>query len=151
MTPWYSAGLAFECGQCGLCCTGEPGTVAVSETEIRALAEETGLATPVFRERYVREMAPGETVLRERQDGSCVLHGGERGCLAYAARPRQCATYPFWRTLVASRERWRAESRSCPGIGRGPVHSRTEIERISQDDGTLTSLRAAPISSADRK
>jgi len=37
-TPWYHAGLQFQCTQCGSCCTGAPGYVWINKEEIAALA-----------------------------------------------------------------------------------------------------------------
>ncbi|MDG2335100.1 MAG: YkgJ family cysteine cluster protein [Myxococcota bacterium] len=141
MPPWYASGLEFECSQCGRCCTGEPGTVFVTEEEIQGLAGETGLTPEDFRARYTRVLGARETVLGEREDGSCVLHGGARGCLVYGARPRQCVSYPFWRKVVASRERWQAEAQNCPGIGQGTLRTPAEIANFADDDGTLSTQR----------
>ncbi|RMD61622.1 MAG: YkgJ family cysteine cluster protein, partial [Planctomycetota bacterium] len=41
---WYSAGLRFECTQCGACCTGSPGYVAFTEEEARGMASRLGLS-----------------------------------------------------------------------------------------------------------
>lgn len=114
----------------------------MTDEEIQGLARETGLTPEAFRERYTRGLATGETALGERENGSCVLHGGTRGCLVYSARPRQCISYPFWRTVVASPERWQAEARNCPGIGQGALRTPAEIASFAEQDGTLSSHRA---------
>ncbi|MEM7559637.1 MAG: YkgJ family cysteine cluster protein, partial [Planctomycetota bacterium] len=53
---WYSEGLRFECTQCGVCCSGEPGHVWVNQEEIVALAKEMELTEADFREKYVRKV-----------------------------------------------------------------------------------------------
>lgn len=136
MEPWYADGLAFECTRCGNCCTGAPGTVQVSEQETEELAALVGLDLADFCERFTR-LVDGETVsLIERSNGDCIFWSASEGCLVYAARPRQCRTWPFWRKNLASREAWREAGAGCPGIERGPRHALAEIERARTDDGT---------------
>lgn len=134
--PWYREGLRFECTRCGNCCGGAPGNVRVSDAEIETLALRTGLRDEEFRAVYTRRLRGGDLSLRERRDGSCVLYASERGCTVYADRPRQCRTWPFWRSVVRSPERWAEEARDCPGIGRGPLHDAAGIARTLEDDGT---------------
>jgi Fe-S-cluster containining protein len=59
----------------------------------------------------------------------CVFLGPE-GCTVYPARPVQCATYPFWSTVVADEQSWEEERRWCPGIGKGPLHTKEEIDKL---------------------
>jgi len=131
--PWYQAGLAFECRRCGKCCGGEPGYVWVADAEVERLAGALGLAPRHFRTAYCRK-ALGRLSLRERADGDCVLLAPE-GCTVYAARPRQCRTFPFWPEHVSSPEAWARLARSCPGVGGGRLHDAGEI---------LAALAAAP-------
>jgi Fe-S-cluster containining protein len=134
--PWYRDGLRFECTRCGNCCGGTPGSVRVSDGEIDALALRTGLRPDEFRAVYTRRLRGGDVSLRERSDGACMLYAAGRGCTVYADRPRQCRTWPFWRSVVHSPERWAEEARGCPGIGRGPLHDAGRIARTLEDDGT---------------
>jgi Fe-S-cluster containining protein len=134
--PWYAAGLAFECTRCGNCCTGAPGEVRVSEEEVVALATAVGLDLADFHERCMRVLDDGSNGLVEKPDGDCVFWSRAHGCLVYAARPRQCRTWPFWRRNVADPERWAAAAAGCPGIGRGERHDAETIARTAADDGT---------------
>lgn len=134
--PWYRDGLRFECTRCGNCCGGKPGSVRVSDAEIDALALRTGLRPDEFRAVYTRRLRGGDVSLRERSDGTCTFYAAGRGCTVYAERPRQCRTWPFWRSVVHSPERWAEEARSCPGIGRGPLHAAGRIAGMLEDDGT---------------
>ena len=79
--------------------------------------------------------SPRAMVLRQRHDGDCVFFHPERGCTVYHARPRQCRSYPFWSGIVHSPEDWTAESRCCPGIGRGDLHPADEIAATADRDG----------------
>jgi Fe-S-cluster containining protein len=142
MSRWYQQGLHFECTRCGNCCKGEPGTVLVSDDEIAELAAATDLATHEFREVYTRTLGGGAVSLREKRSGGCVFFDPARGCSVYAARPRQCRSWPFWAGVLASAESWQSEAESCPGMGRGPLRSADEIDAIVRDDGTLSSEKA---------
>lgn len=137
--PWYAEGLRFACTRCGNCCVGA-GTVRVSDEEIGVLARREGLAEAEFRTLYTRPLRGGAISLRERRDGSCVFLSrrpdGHAGCRVHADRPRQCRSWPFWRGVVHSRERWEEEARGCPGMDRGPRFSAAEIEATAREDGT---------------
>ena len=121
-SPWYAAGLRFECQpDCGICCTnhGDYSHVYLENSDIAAMAEELGLTRREFRRRYVK-----------REDGWQILEMGEKDCPfldgsrcnVYAARPIQCRTFPFWRENLDSPKSWEGLSEFCPGIGQGPRH-----------------------------
>jgi Fe-S-cluster containining protein len=133
--PWYRDGLRFACTRCGNCCGGASGTVRVSDAEIDALARRTELRPEEFRAVYTRRLRDGALSLRERSDGTCILYAAEGGCSVYPDRPRQCRTWPFWRPVVHSPERWAEEALECPGMDRGPLHSAAQIESTLADDG----------------
>lgn len=128
-SPWYAAGLRFECTRCGACCRGEPGVVRVADDEIRPLAAALGMSGA----EVVRELlrTDGHALrLYEWPNGDCVLYDPEtRGCRAYEARPSQCRRWPFWEQVLRSPEHWQRACRECPGCGRGPLVSCEEIER----------------------
>jgi hypothetical protein len=127
-TPWYGNGLAFQCTQCGRCCSGKPGYVWVDEQEIRQLATAVGLDLEEFRNRFVRSVRQRQSLI-EYPDGDCIfLDPHLRTCTVYEARPRQCRTWPFWNRTLANPQAWSAAAESCPGCNRGPVYSLTEIE-----------------------
>lgn len=124
-SPWYREGLCFECQRCRACCRGEPGYVWVSEAEVAALAAALGQPAEDFRRECCRKVR-GRTSLRERPDGDCVLLG-PAGCRAYAARPTQCRTFPFWPEHLARPAGWERLGRECPGVGRGRRWTLAEI------------------------
>lgn len=133
--PWYADGLRFGCTRCGNCCHGA-GTVRVSDDEIRAIAARLDLAEHEFRAMYTRELRGGEVSLRETRAKACVFWSDEEGCRVYAARPRQCRSWPFWRAVVHSPERWAEEAVDCPGINHGPLQDAETIRITIADDGT---------------
>ncbi len=126
--PWFREGLRFECTQCGQCCTGEPGFVWVNDEEIDKLAKFRGDARNVFTAVYTK-MARGKVTLREKANGDCVFYEAGRGCTVYSVRPRQCRTWPFWESNLASPEDWERTEGNCPGSGQGPIIPVEEILR----------------------
>ena len=129
---WYEQGLRFSCQGCLACCGGAPGYVWVTREEISLLSGHLGQSTEAFRKAYARRV-DGRWSLRERDNGDCVLLG-ERGCLAYEARPLQCRTWPFWPENLRSEKRWLDLKACCPGVNRGRVYSAREVEELT---GTL--------------
>lgn len=131
--PWYRDGLRFSCHQCGNCCTGEPGYIWVDEKEIHDLARTLKMEVQAFGLKYLKKVR-GRYSLIEKPNGDCILWSREKGCTAYAARPRQCRTYPFWPEVVESKKAWAEEARLCRGIaegleGQGKKHSQASIKK----------------------
>jgi Fe-S-cluster containining protein len=126
--PWYADGLAFRCTRCGNCCTGQPGTVWVDDEELRALAEYRNEEVQELEGLYTR-MVLGRRSLRERSNGDCVFWDREAGCTVYPVRPRQCQTWPFWASNLASPETWAETRQVCPGAGQGELIPAEEITR----------------------
>ena len=137
--PWYRDGLRFACTRCGNCCRGA-GAVRVSDEEIERLARRLALEPHEFRSAYTRKLRGGERSLREKRNRDCVFYDAARGCTVYGDRPRQCRTWPFWRAVVHSEERWQEEARDCPGMDHGPVHGAREIAASLRNDGTSGEL-----------
>ena len=128
--PWYSDGLKFKCTQCGDCCTGAPGFVWVNREEIAALAALVGEPdVEKFEREYVKNVGIRKS-LREFPNGDCVFFDGEsRKCTVYAARPRQCRTWPFWDSNLSSPEAWERTCEVCPGSGKGKLYQLEDIEK----------------------
>lgn len=125
--PWYRDGLAFTCTRCGDCCTGAPGYVWVDADSIRALAAYLEIPEAEFTARYVRRVGPRLSLV-ERPNGDCVFWARGEGCSVYEARPRQCRTWPFWTTNLATPADWERTCKTCPGAGQGAVYSLVQIE-----------------------
>jgi Fe-S-cluster containining protein len=124
--PWYNEGLRFRCTRCGNCCTGAPGYVWVDDEELRAIAEFRGEPAEEVAALYARPGRRGRT-LREKDNGDCVFYDREAGCTIYPVRPRQCRTWPFWESNVASPEAWQRTCEVCPGAGSGELIPAEEI------------------------
>ena len=100
------------CASCGgQCCVGERGVIWVNAEEISALAKLFNLDYDIFCEKYAKKI-DGRVSLREKpyKDGwACIFY--EEGCTVYAARPAQCATFPFWEKFLQE-----PQYLSCPGV-----------------------------------
>ena len=124
--PWYCDGLAFECTRCGNCCTGAPGYVWVTIDEAKSLSESLTLSLEEFANRYLR-LVGDRLSLIEQPTGECIFWDSIAGCRVYESRPAQCRTWPFWPENLASPEDWAKTQGTCPGSGRGRIHSLEEI------------------------
>lgn len=126
--PWYKDGLNFACTQCGNCCTGSPGVVWVGDEEISQIAEHLGKPVGEVRLFHTRPVR-GRVSLTEYANGDCTFFDPQtRRCRIYAVRPRQCRSWPFWKSNLESPARWRDAQKVCPGAGQGAFVSLDEIE-----------------------
>lgn len=128
---FYENGLRFECQRCLYCCSAEPGYVYLSREDIISGANATALSPRDFISVYCRVIDFGTfsmVSLKEKENYDCIFLTKD-GCSIYQSRPLQCRTYPFWPSVIESRESWEREGRSCPGIGKGKALPREEIER----------------------
>jgi len=137
--PWYAGGLAFECTQCGDCCSGPgEGYVWVTQTEILTLAAAIGMSDRLeeFERKFTRQIG-SQTSLVEYSDGDCIfLDSKTRGCSVYESRPVQCRTWPFWKSNVKSPRAWAQAAKSCPGCNHGRLYSLAEISvSLAKDTG----------------
>jgi Fe-S-cluster containining protein len=125
---WYADGLAFRCTRCGKCCTGEPGHVWVNDEEVQEIAAFRGEAVAQTLALYTR-LVGLQRSLREKANHDCVFWDREAGCTIYPVRPRQCRTWPFWESNVATPLDWQETTAICPGAGQGELISAEEITR----------------------
>lgn len=125
---WYHEGLRFRCTRCGNCCTGPPGFVWVNEEEVAAFAKFRGESNRQTKALYTR-LVDGDRSLKEKANGDCVFYDRQAGCTIYPVRPRQCRTWPFWESNLATPEAWGKTCTVCPGAGKGDLISEEEITR----------------------
>lgn len=129
--PWYADGLRFQCTQCGNCCTGAPGVVWVDDDELQAIADHLGVSIGEVRLEHTR-LYGGRVSLREFANGDCTFFdGATRRCRIYPVRPRQCQTWPFWRSNLESPQAWTETSQGCPGINCGDLVPLEDVERLA--------------------
>ena len=132
---FYDKGLRFECQMCRYCCSADPGYVYLTKNDIERASSALSLSFDDFMKAYCRLVDFGGyslVSLREMENYDCIFLT-PNGCAIYEARPLQCRTYPFWKNVMESEESWKAEGRCCPGIGKGALVSRKEIEKRLKD------------------
>ncbi|MFA5698231.1 MAG: YkgJ family cysteine cluster protein [Sphaerochaeta sp.] len=133
MSRFYDEGLQFSCvSGCVYCCGVEPGYVFLSQVDLDRLCSHTKLSEAEFLQRYCRNVDMGAfqmVSLLEKPNNDCIFLE-KHGCSVYEGRPIQCRTYPFWSSIVESKEAWDEEGLSCPGIGHGKRYSKKEIDDL---------------------
>jgi Fe-S-cluster containining protein len=128
--PFYKDGLNFECQRCSACCRHDPGYVFLSEIDVKDLSEKLKMSREDFFKKYCKKVDIGgfsRISLVEKANNDCIFWENG-GCKVYTFRPLQCRTYPFWRPYLESEEDWNTLEASCPGVNKGNLHPRTEIE-----------------------
>ncbi len=126
--PWYHDGLRFKCSGCGNCCSGAPGFVWVNQAEIDAIAQHLEMTLADFEARYVRRVGIRRSLV-ELDNYDCIfLDSKTRKCEIYDHRPRQCRTWPFWKSNIRTPQAWEETCEGCPGSGKGKLHQLEAIE-----------------------
>jgi len=135
-TPWYVAGLYFECMQCGECCSGPAeGYIWVSRPEIQIIADFLKITPGQLRQECLRRVGLRTTVIEKPNTKDCIFLqqvDDQKSCAIYLVRPSQCRAWPFWPSNLASPDAWNKAAQKCSGINRGRRYSYEEIERISK-------------------
>ncbi len=139
--PWYAKGLQFECQGSGQCCVshGEYGFVYVTLKDRQNLAKLNGLTTAAFTRHYCLKTDGVFHLMDGPADSKglkpCIFLKNKR-CSVYAARPTQCRTWPFWPETMTAKAWTKDVAKFCPGVGKGRVWSKEEIERELSDQST---------------
>ena len=120
-------GIRFECQGTGKCCQsrGEYGYVYLSPRDQVRLAKHLGLKRAELKKIHCDE-SEGYVHLKD-PDKTCNFLDGKR-CTIYEGRPDQCRTWPFWPENLNAKT-WNEEVVPfCPGIGKGKLYTKAEIE-----------------------
>lgn len=133
--PFYEDGLKFKCQGSGNCCTshGEFGFVFLTLEDRRRFAKHLNISTAAFTRQYC-DMKDGVWHLKEDPKNPDCMFLKNKRCSTYEARPTQCRTWPFW-PEVLNPKAWKSEVASfCPGIGKGQLWTKEQIETIAAED-----------------
>ena len=126
----YSQGLYFSCVKCSACCRHESGIVVLTENDLKLLADFKKMGYNEFTEAYCRWVpywnGAERLSLKEKPGYDCIFW--EDGCSVYPVRPLQCRAFPFWESIVNSSAAWKSIAASCPGMNKGTLVTRDEIE-----------------------
>jgi len=129
---FYADGLRFSCKRCSSCCRYDPGFVYLSQKDINKLSSALKIdANGVISEycRWVTDINGDKVLsLKEKSNNDCILW--DYGCTVYQARPIQCVTFPFWKSVIASEKCWEIAADDCPGMNSGELHTKEEIDKI---------------------
>ena len=126
---FYKDGIKFECKQCGNCCNIE-GYVFIFKEDLNRILEKTDFTMSDLQTSYLSTV-DGYTVLRDKGTGSCIFWDEAiRGCKIYEARPTQCRTFPFWKTLLYNEKKWEEGTADCEGVGSGKLYTEEEIDEL---------------------
>ena len=135
-TPWYIAGLHFECCQCGNCCSGpDEGYVWATIPEIEFIAKHLSMPLEKLRKKYLRRIGSRTSLIEKPDNKDCVFLtnlNGQKVCGIYHVRPNQCRTWPFWPSNLAGPDEWNTATVKCPGINRGKLYTFDEIEKLKK-------------------
>jgi len=126
---FWENGIQFECQGSGKCCSshGEYGYVYMTKADRKRMAEHLNLKTKEFTNKFCRK-TDGYHHLKLMKDSDACLFLENKQCSVYEGRPTQCRTWPFWPEVMNAKT-WRKEVADfCPGVGKGKVHSKKEIE-----------------------
>lgn len=128
--PYYSNGLMFSCTHCSACCRHDPGFVYLSEKDLEKLLKWFTLERDVFISVFCHWVSCGDGFeylsLKEKHNYDCILW--DDGCTVYENRPLQCSIYPFWASLVQTKDSWNAAAVDCPGMNQGVLHDSYQIQ-----------------------
>ena len=140
---WYTAGLHFECCQCGRCCSGPgEGYIWVTRPEIELIARHLKISVADVRREYLKRVGLRTTIIEHRLTRDCIFLQNEQGrrtCIIYPVRPSQCRTWPFWSDNLSSPAAWGRAGGRCPGINRGRRYTPEQIETIRRSKWWLES------------
>lgn len=132
-------GLRFSCTMCGNCCSGPEGYVLVSDAEAAALALRLGMSVEQFLETYTTSTSAGRSLIERKTEFGmdCIFLDrakipGKAVCGVYEDRPVQCRTWPFWPSVIKSRQTWERAKTVCPGMDKGTKYDLVQI-RVARD------------------
>jgi hypothetical protein len=113
--PWFDEGLRFKCTGCGKCCTGSPGYVFLSQTDLQNLANHFSLTEEEFVKKYTR-LIDGQYALLDMEGSYDCVFLKNNQCTVYEARPIQCRTFPWWVQHLRDPQDWQEAALRCEGI-----------------------------------
>lgn len=142
---WYKDGIQFECQGSGQCCVshGEYGFVYVTAADRKRMAKLRGIPTSEFTKKFCLKeeglfrLKDGDPIRltsdpKEKPAKPCVFLEKKR-CTIYSARPAQCRTWPFWPETMSAKAWTKDVAKFCPGVGKGRVWPREEIDALLKE------------------
>ena len=132
---FYENGIQFQCQGSANCCVsrGSYGYVYLSKKDLTRLSKFFNKSVKKFKNLYCHN-SEGYFHLKEiYKNGNCIFLKNKK-CTVYTSRPSQCRTWPFWKDNMNVKV-WNQDiSINCPGIGKGKVIKRKEIDKFLKED-----------------
>jgi len=122
---WKDEKIFFQCQKCGKCCKRR-GVVKFDKDDIRRAAQFLELSEDDFKKTYLRE-SKGKYFIFVPSRGKCLFQNPDDTCRIQDAKPSQCSAYPFWPSIIDSKQHWTRESIRCRGIGKAKEIDMTKI------------------------
>lgn len=127
---WEDEGVFFECKQCGSCCGGEPGAIWVTPEEIVGIAGFLDISESELRGKYLT-CNEGRSSIKEQENFDCIfLKRNKMNCRIYKVRPLQCQLFPFWPSMLRSKNIWNYYANKCPGMNQGKLYTPKMIKSL---------------------
>jgi uncharacterized protein len=128
---WYHEGLSFKCTGCGACCESD-GMVELSAEDVKNGAKALGISESDFLKTYTETVSRYRCLKDQPGTTKCIFLNEDKGCAIYEARPKQCRTFPFWKSLVRSKKAWQQERVRCEGLDHpdGRLYTPEEIDQM---------------------
>jgi len=133
---FYAHGLRFSCKRCSACCRFDAGYVFLSQKDVSLLCAPLDMQHDIFIEKYCRWIPAGNGTsrlsLQEKQNYDCIFWSEKNGegCMVYKVRPLQCRTFPFWASVMRSKNSWEMTAMGCPGMDDGEHHCKDSIKKM---------------------
>ncbi|MDA3793431.1 MAG: YkgJ family cysteine cluster protein [Elusimicrobia bacterium] len=105
--------IDFNCESCGNCCR-EKGFVEVSDSEIKDIAKYLAVIRTHFIKKHINEVRD-KLCFNEHPEEPCKFLK-DNSCNIYPVRPKQCRTFPYWRSIARNDDRIKEMLRYCEGI-----------------------------------
>ena len=132
----YNNGIRFECQGSGNCCVSRNsyGYVYLSKDDLKRFSKYFKISLKNFKDKYC-QTTDGFIHLAEKPEfkGNCIFLK-EKKCSVYESRPSQCRTWPFWNENMNTKVWNKDISINCPGIGKGKLLNKKEIEKLLKED-----------------
>ena len=112
--PWYKEGLRFKCTGCGKCCQG-PGLVTLNLEEAEKISEHLDISIEEFFNLYGKKVN-GKYFLKDLPGTEDCIFLENKQCKIYHLRPTQCKTFPYWPSVLRTKQDWDREAKNCEGI-----------------------------------
>ena len=103
--------------------------------EVTFIAEFLKRSVNQVRQKYMRREGLRTTIIEDPRTKDCIfleMSQGQGICRIYPVRPNQCRTWPFWASNLASPNAWNSAAQNCPGINRGRLFTRAEIDALKK-------------------